>query len=137
MINLPFRQEATALDGWSSFPSDHAVLYFFLAAALFLISRRIGFFLFLHALLGISMARIYSGLHYPSDIAAGALIGIVLALVLVRPVARHLVPVLQLLRWEAAHPQTFYPLMFFISFQMASMFNSLRQLLSAVKFLGA
>lgn len=136
-LSLPFGQNPTALDGWSSFPSDHAVLYFFLAAAVFLISRKIGALLFLHALLCISMSRVYAGLHYPSDIAAGAVIGIVLALALVRPIACRVVPKLHLLRWEARHPQTFYPLMFFISFQMASMFNSLRAFLSVVKFLGA
>src|SRR5580692_12029124 len=36
---------------WSSFPSDHAVLYFALATCIFLVSKKIGMVAYCHALL--------------------------------------------------------------------------------------
>ena len=64
-----------------SFPSGHAAIFFALGAAVFLLNRRWGlWFLFAACLMGV--ARIFVGVHYPSDILAGAIIGIFSALVL-------------------------------------------------------
>jgi hypothetical protein len=60
------------LSGWSSFPSDHACLFFALATGLCLISPVIGGLALLHASLIVSLPRIYLGLHYPTDVLAGA-----------------------------------------------------------------
>jgi undecaprenyl-diphosphatase len=60
--------------GDPSFPSDHASAAFAVAFAVFLVSRRAGA-AFLGLALAIGLSRIASGLHYPSDVAAGALIG--------------------------------------------------------------
>jgi undecaprenyl-diphosphatase len=66
----------SALD--KSFPSDHAALAFALAGAILLINRRWGWtFIAIAAL--ISIARVYVGVHYPSDVLAGALIGLICA----------------------------------------------------------
>lgn len=68
-----------------SFPSGHAAFFFGLATAVFLFSKkespRSGFqrlisIIFLLAGLLICLARVFAGLHYPSDVLAGALIGI-------------------------------------------------------------
>jgi len=59
----------------SSFPSDHAAAGFAIALALFLIHRRLGTLTLIAA--GVmSYARVYVGLHYPSDVLVGALIGL-------------------------------------------------------------
>lgn len=63
----------------ASFPSDHAAVSFALATAIFLHSRRFGVFAYAIALL-ISISRVFAGLHYPSDILFGALIGIAMSL---------------------------------------------------------
>lgn len=131
--NLAVGFSDAILDGWSSFPSDHAVLYFFLAVALFMVNRLIGLILIAHAVVIIALPRIYVGIHYPSDITAGALIGALIALLLVKPVANHVIPKIRFLEWEQTSPQTFYVAVFFVSFQMASMFNSLRAALSFMK----
>lgn len=60
--------------GDPSFPSDHAAASFAIAVAVFLVSRRVGI-AFLVAAIAIGMARVLIGLHYPGDIAAGALVG--------------------------------------------------------------
>ena len=57
-----------------SFPSDHAAAAFAIAVSVFLVSRRAGS-AFLVAAAAISVARVLVGLHYPGDIAAGALVG--------------------------------------------------------------
>ena len=58
-----------------SLPSGHATFMFTLAAAMWQLKRKWGYCFFgLAAVTGI--ARVYSLVHYPTDILAGALIGI-------------------------------------------------------------
>ena len=59
----------------SSFPSDHAAAAFAIASVFLALRRRLGLVILALALL-VSAARLYAGLHYPSDVAAGALVGI-------------------------------------------------------------
>lgn len=66
-----------------SFPSNHAQLSFLLAAIVFRFYRKFGIILFFIALL-ISFGRIYLGVHYPSDVMGGALIGILLAILILK-----------------------------------------------------
>ena len=57
-----------------SFPSGHATFFFALAMVVYLYNKKIGAW-FLAAALLISLARVYAGVHYLSDILAGVLIG--------------------------------------------------------------
>ena len=67
-----------------SFPSDHSAAAFAIAFAVFAFRRGAGT-LFLAAATLISLSRIALGMHYPSDVLAGALIGWVAALLVTRP----------------------------------------------------
>ena len=59
----------------SSFPSNAAAVGFALATAVFVRHRRTGAALYaLAALWG--LARVYAGVHYPTDVIGGAVIGI-------------------------------------------------------------
>lgn len=59
-----------------SFPSAHTYIAFAIATSVFLYGhKKLGSFLFLIAIL-IAVGRIGAGLHYPSDVIAGALLGI-------------------------------------------------------------
>jgi len=62
-----------------AFPSAHAAFYFAIAAIVYLYNKKAGLVFFLAAFL-ISIARVFSGVHWPSDILAGAAIGIFSAL---------------------------------------------------------
>ncbi len=59
----------------SSFPSGHAAAFFALALAVFYYNRRWGW-RFLGLALLIGLARIFVGVHWPSDILAGTIIGL-------------------------------------------------------------
>ncbi len=58
-----------------SFPSAHASTAFALAAAVASVSPRFGWLAFLVATL-VSVGRVAIGVHYPTDVLAGALLGI-------------------------------------------------------------
>jgi|SRR3989344_4141474 len=62
---------------WSS-PSGHAAFFFAMATAIYLYNKRWGVGFFVAAML-ITVSRVIAGIHYPSDIALGAFIGISLA----------------------------------------------------------
>jgi undecaprenyl-diphosphatase len=65
-----------------SFPSDHAAAAFAIAFAVLAFSRRVGaVFLALATLIGLS--RIALGMHYPSDVLVGALVGFGTAMLVV------------------------------------------------------
>jgi len=62
------------------FPSDHATGAFAMAMALWFYDRVIGGLAFVLAAI-VAFARVYVGVHYPSDVVGGALIGIAVAMV--------------------------------------------------------
>jgi undecaprenyl-diphosphatase len=72
-----------------SFPSDHATAAFALAVAIFLYHRRAGWLMLAMAAI-VSLSRVMVGIHYPSDVLAGALLGSLSAgvIYLVEPVNR-------------------------------------------------
>lgn len=79
-----------------SFPSDHAAVAFAIAFAVLAYSRR-GGYLFLAAATVIALTRIALGMHYPSDVLAGAVVGwasAVLVTTVGRPWMRRLVDLL-------------------------------------------
>lgn len=57
-----------------SFPSGHATFFFALSTVLYLYNAKLGrIFLVLSAIMG--LARVAAGVHYPLDIAGGAILG--------------------------------------------------------------
>ena len=81
-VNEEFKQFILSLkmelpDG-NSFPSGHAFSSFLCAMLLCFYNKKLGFITFPLAFL-ISLSRIYLCVHYPTDVLAGAVIGIVFA----------------------------------------------------------
>ncbi len=58
-----------------SFPSGHTAIFFAIAMAVFYFNKKWGIVAFVIAIL-VGVSRIYVGVHWPLDVVAGALIGI-------------------------------------------------------------
>ncbi|KRE47496.1 undecaprenyl-diphosphatase [Paenibacillus sp. Soil724D2] len=65
----------------ASFPSDHAIGAFVIATSIWIHRRKEGE-LWLVLAAGIAFSRIWTGIHYPSDVIGGAVIGIAAAVLI-------------------------------------------------------
>jgi undecaprenyl-diphosphatase len=126
-FQMPYMSNENMMIHWSSFPSDHAALFFALALSIFFVSRRAGIAALSYAFLIVCVPRVYMGFHYPTDILAGALIGVGAASLakigsfrtaVTRPV----------MRWLEQSPGAFYAGFFILTFQIAITFDSLRHI---------
>jgi undecaprenyl-diphosphatase len=80
-----------------SFPSDHAIAAFAIAFSVALIGgRRMGA-AFLAAATVVGMTRVFVGLHYPGDVAGGALIGFLSATAVFLAAGDRWIPVVRVL----------------------------------------
>lgn len=83
-VNLLLPHEA---DG--SFPSGHASFFFALSTVVYLYNKKVGILFFIARAL-ISISRVFVGIHWPTDILAGAIAGIFVGW-LVNKVARTII----------------------------------------------
>lgn len=113
-----------AVRTWSSFPSDHAMLWMAIATGIFLVSRRVGALALLYTAIFICLPRVYLGLHYPTDVLAGAAIGIAITYIATRDGVRTRLagPILQ---WMNSYPGPAYTLVFLLSFELVTQFDEL------------
>ena len=63
-----------------SFPSGHTAIFFAIAMTVFYFNKKWGIVAFVIAIL-VGISRIYVGVHWPLDVVAGALIGILSGIV--------------------------------------------------------
>jgi undecaprenyl-diphosphatase len=70
-----FTLESCPGTGDWSFPSNHATIAFTAAAAIWVVSRRLGVVALVFAAL-MAASRVWVGVHYPHDVLAGALVGV-------------------------------------------------------------
>jgi undecaprenyl-diphosphatase len=132
LFRAPFGADAAGWEGLSSFPSDHAVLFFALATGIFFASRRAGLFAFAYVSIIICLPRIFIGAHYTTDILGGAAIGISAAWLANLPAIRN--PLTNwALRWLDVRPGQFYGFSFFVTYQMAELFEPTLSLLEFAK----
>lgn len=122
---LPYTMEPQSLIHWSSFPSDHAVLFFALATGIFQVSRRWGALALAHAVILIAVPRLYLGIHWFTDILAGTALGVALALagLRARPMGwlqRTLDSLVQ------RHPAVGYAAFFMLTYLIATLFDDAR-----------
>jgi undecaprenyl-diphosphatase len=70
-----------------SFPSDHATVAFAIAVSILLRNKRLGLITIAMAMV-VALSRVVVGVHYPSDVVAGAGLGTLAALLLWSPPIR-------------------------------------------------
>ena len=126
-FTLPFGMDQTLLEGWSSFPSDHAGLYFTIAFGLFFISKKVGIISIVYTSIFIMIPRIYVGYHYPTDLIAGAIIGLFSAYLAIKYLI-NLKFVNNIFNYILNKPYYAYPILFLITFQLADVFDGVREI---------
>ena len=127
-LHMPLGLNPETLNTFSSFPSDHAMLFFALAVPLWNRSRWLGAAAMIWAALVICLPRVYLGYHYPSDVVAGAVLGVLFMVVLSALVARTSLPK-RIVQFADLRPAAFYPLAFILSFELATLFAGTRHLI--------
>lgn len=127
---LPVKDVAGAVN-WSAFPSDHALLFSALATGIFFVSRRAGILAYLWVAIAICLPRLYVGFHWPTDILAGAVLGVALASVSLVPGFR---------RWTkrvicsqyTLYPAPCYAILFLYTFGVGTQFADAFNLITAI-----
>lgn len=117
---------------WSSFPSDHAMMWGAIATGVFLVYRFVGVLALLYTVLFILLPRVYLGLHYPTDVITGLALGFTLTCLMARPAvrARIAAPILRLIE---RFPAPGYTFAFILCFEMITQFDDLRVATEAIR----
>jgi undecaprenyl-diphosphatase len=131
---IPFGVLPDTLDNFSSFPSDHAALFFALATGIFFVSKRVGIYAIIYSIIIILLPRIYFGLHYPTDIIAGALIGAITAISCNLYLTQSKL-INSIMNFSVSKPAYFYPLFFLLSYQIVDLFADARAIASPLKYI--
>jgi len=79
-VTLPHVLQLISHANDAGFPSDHATAAGAVAAGLFFVSWRLGAITALWALI-VAFSRVYVGVHFPQDVAAGLALGAVVAVI--------------------------------------------------------
>jgi len=131
LFRVPYGISAARWEGLSSFPSDHAVLFFAVATGIFFASRRAGWFTFVYVSIVICLPRLFIGEHYTTDILAGAAIGISMTWLANLPATRKALTSWAL-QWLDARPGQFYCFSFILTYQMAELFDPMLNMLKFI-----
>ncbi len=121
----PFGTSQHTLETWSSFPSDHAALFFGLATGCFMLNRRVGILAATYAFVCVMLPRVYLGFHYPTDILAGGMIGVAAVSLAHAGWVREKVAGLGMV-WMEKHPLSFYACLFLATYQFVVLFEDIR-----------
>jgi membrane-associated phospholipid phosphatase len=128
-FHLPLSPEVP-YNNWNSFPSDHATVFAGLAIVLYIGRPKF----VVYAIVGtvvVESFRNYIGAHYPSDLIAGA--ALAAFAVWVSQLSWPILAGKKILRLEQSSPGAFYMSAFFLSYQIATLFNDIRQTLGPVR----
>jgi len=77
---LEFNVQHILSDYSYAFPSGHTTIMFALATAVFFFNKKLAYFLYASGVI-IGLARVAGGVHYPSDILGGAMLGVFTAVI--------------------------------------------------------
>ena len=122
-FRIPYNFNTYWLINWNSFPSDHAILFFCLSAGLWFVSRRLSLIAMAQTFFIITLPRVYLGIHFPTDIIGGGLLGIVIASTAQLSWLRESVTRYPK-AWLQKYPEWFYSAMFAYSFETAELYRS-------------
>jgi PAP2 superfamily len=113
---------------WNSFPSDHMALYFAIALGTLWLRRPWGIALLIWSLAVVAFPRLYVGYHYPLDILGGMTVATVSLAILWWARGWLSVPLGKVDHLATRHPTLAMAGMFCLCFQIATVFDSVREL---------
>jgi undecaprenyl-diphosphatase len=130
-LNIADSLDILAFKDVSSFPSDHATLFIALSYGIWKTNKKIGIACLAYTVFIIIIPRMALGLHYPSDILMGALIGfgtveLGFKFETLKKINKYF------LDFTTRKPQIFYPVFFFLTYEIANLFDEIRQLLTFI-----
>ncbi len=122
---LPVGVTPDALNHFNSFPSDHGAVFFALSFVIYRMQPRLGVIAFAWATV-LDVARVYEGYHFPSDIVGSIGLGLVMVILFdsrgIHQAARRVIA------WEPVRRAPFYMLAFLLTYQVATLFDDVREL---------
>ena len=130
-LRLAFGVDPLSLATSNSFPSGHAALFFALSVPLWMRSRWLGAASAAWILLVICLPLLFLGDHWPSDLVAGAVIGIALMLLLCRLVGATRLPD-RVLHFSTTHRPVFYAIAWMVALETAMRFGDVETVVSGV-----
>lgn len=130
-LHFPASEGEHEMRFWSSFPSDHAMMWMAVATGLFFVSLRLGIGAILYTAVFICAPRVYLGLHYPTDVIVGAVIGVVVTCVTMRDSVRKPLAA-PILRWMNRQPGLGYAMAFVVCFELVTQLDEVRMLAQSV-----
>jgi undecaprenyl-diphosphatase len=131
---MPGHARPGVLSDWSSFPSDHALLFFAMAAALTPMSRLLAAAAAAWTALVVCLPRLYLGYHYAGDLLVGAIVGVAVAFACLRLTPRRLSE--SVVGLADRSPGLFYAAAFVFTYELSVLMGDVRQLgEQALKFL--
>ncbi len=122
---LPMGVEAGRLNHYNSFPSDHGALFFALTLVIYRTRPRLGLVAFAWAVL-LDIARIYEGYHFPSDVVGS--IGLALIMITLFNNRWFHRIAYRIVTWGQTRQALFYLLAFLLTYQIATLFDDVREL---------
>lgn len=129
-ITSGFRQPVVStrpdMEIWSSFPSDTAAVCIAMPFSLLWVNRIHGVFLTLISFSLFLLPRILFGIHYPSDVLAGSLLGAGIASLSQNMAASR--PIQKIQQYSVSYPQLFYPFSMWYLSASATMFPGIRSI---------
>ena len=93
ILKLVIHRARPNMADFKSFPSGHAAIFFAIAMAVWFYNKKLGIWFFVAAIL-MGVARIFVGVHWPTDVLGGAVIGIISAIIVSRIIRSKKVPLL-------------------------------------------
>jgi undecaprenyl-diphosphatase len=124
-LRVPFGVYPTSVSAYSAFPSGHAAFYFAFSVPLWMRSRWLGITAAVWISLTICFPLLYRGDHWPSDIVAGAVIGVALMMLLCRLVGATGLPD-RVVRFSTTHPSAFYAIAWLYALEIAELFGDVQ-----------
>lgn len=122
---LPAGVEPQTLNHFNAFPSDHGAVFFTLAIVIWRTRPWLGLAAFAWAVI-VDFARVYEGYHWPSDIVGAFGLSLLVASAFQNPWVHRLAS--RTVALEQIWRPWFYMLAFLVTYQIATLFDDIRQI---------